>query len=159
MGQQPSIEITESDAPRAVPEPPPPRPWRPVKPGLITAPEQLPTGGLFGHIGPDTGWAYRIIDANDLPEEDKAVRDVIAALMGARAAIWGRGPTREDFEAALALCGYGYEAAPEIVVRRSRWLKAVSHDVRPGETAAAEVDEPSFMLTPEQIRQASSRTR
>jgi hypothetical protein len=156
MGQQPSIEITEPDEPRPVPQPPPSGRWRPVKPGLITTPEQLPTGGRFGHIGPDTGWAYRIIDANELPEDDKAVRDVIAALMGARASVWGRGPTKEDFEAALAMCGYGYDARPEIVQRRARWTRAAGHEVRPGETAVAEVGPASFEQTPAQIRRELS---
>ncbi len=156
MGQQPSIEITESDQPRKVLLTPPSQRWRPVRPGVITAPEQVPTGGHFGLIGPDTGWAFRIIDANGLPDADPSLREVVAALMGARAAIWGRGPTREDFEVALTMCGFGYEAIPEIVDRRVHWIRAVSHDVRPGETAVAEVDPALFSMSVDQVRRAQS---
>jgi hypothetical protein len=62
MGQQPNIELDESDLPRPTPQPAPARRWRPTKPGLITAPSENPSGGYFGKTGPDPGWAIRIVN-------------------------------------------------------------------------------------------------
>ena len=74
--------------------------------------------------------------------------------MTARAAALGRAPIPEDLNAALVLCGYGFDAPPEVIERRNRWLAAASHEVRPGETAVAEVDRTLIVGKPEQIRWA-----
>jgi len=152
MGQQPNIDATEATRPRSVPQPPPARRWRPIRPGDPTAPDQVPKGGMFGTAAPDGGWALRIISASELPDDDDDLRLVLAALMVARAGALGRGPTREDLDVALILCGYGYEAEPEVIERRERWTRAVHHDLRPGETAVAEVDVDLIVNKPEQVR-------
>ena len=152
MGQQPNIEITEGDKPRRVLEPPPARRWRPTKPGLVTSPDELPSGGRFGMAAPDGGWALRILSEAELPDDDPRLKAVLGGLMTARAAALGRAPIPEDLEAALALCGYGFDAPPEVIGRRERWLAAVPHEVRPGETAVAEVDRTLIVGKPEQIR-------
>jgi hypothetical protein len=113
---------------------------------------------MFGTAAPDGGWALRIISASDLPDDRADLRMVLAALMVARAGALGRGPTREDLDVALTLCGYGFEAKPEVVERRERWLKAVHHDLRPGETAVAEVDVDLMLNKPEQVRWALSHS-
>jgi hypothetical protein len=158
MGQQPNIEVAEGTQPRPVPQPPPARPWRPTRPGIPTSPDQVPHGGRFGLVAPDGGWALRIISTSELPADDPDLELVLAALMTARAATLGRGPIREDLEAALILCGYGYEAKPEVIERRERWTAAVPHDLRPGETAVAEVDLELIVNKPEQIRWALSHS-
>lgn len=158
MGQQPNIEATEATRPRSVPQPPPARRWRPTRPGDFSRPDQVPTGGMFGTAAPDGGWALRIISASDLPDDRADLRLVLAALMVARAGALGRGPTREDLDVALTLCGYGFEAKPEVIERRERWLKAVHHDLRPGETAVAEVDVDLMLNKPEQVRWALSHS-
>jgi hypothetical protein len=107
---------------------------------------------MFGTAAPDGGWALRIISASELPDDDDDLRLVLAALMVARAGALGRGPTREDLDVALILCGYGYEAKPEVIERRERWTRAVHHDLRPGETAVAEVDVDLIVNKPEQVR-------
>jgi hypothetical protein len=60
---------------------------------------------------------------------------------------------------ALALCGFGYEAPPDIVERRERWLSAVPHEGRPGQTAVGEIDRDLIGQKPDQIRQALSSVR
>jgi hypothetical protein len=113
---------------------------------------------MFGTAAPDGGWAMRIISASDLPDESPDLKAVLAALMTARAGALGRGPTHEDLEMALVLCGYGFEASPEVVERRERWKRAVHHDLRPGETAVSEVDLDIIVNKPEQVRWALSHT-
>ena len=154
MGQQPNIELSEEDKPRRVLEPPPARRWRPTKPGLVTSPDHLPSGGRFGMAAPDGGWALRILSEAELPDTDPRLKAVLGGLMTARAAGLGRAPVPEDLEAALVLCGYGFDAPPEVIERRERWLVAVSHEVRPGATAVAEIDEGLIINEPERIRWA-----
>ncbi len=113
---------------------------------------------MFGLPAPDGGWARRILSSADLPDDDPALRAVLGALMTARAGALGRGPIHEDLEMALILCGYGFDAAPEVIERRERWKTAVHHDLRPGETAVAEVDLDLIVAKPEQVRWALSHT-
>lgn len=152
MGQQPNLELTESDLPRKTLQPGPPRRWRPLKAGLVTAPEENPTGGMFGHIGPDHGYALRLISGYELPDDDPDLRSVVTGLTQARAAALGRAAIREDIEVALMLCGYWEESPPALIERRQRWLAAAPHDKRPGETAVAEVDDADLILPPDQLR-------
>lgn len=154
MGQQPNIHVADGEKPRPVPQPPAAVRWRPVRPGMITAPGQVPHGGHFGNIGPDPGYALHILNLAELPDDDPDLRPVLAALMTSRAAALGRGPIREDLDAALVLCGYGYEAKAEVVERRERWKNAIHHDIRPGESAVSDVDIDLLIRKPEQIRWA-----
>lgn len=152
VGQQPNLELAESDLPRETLQPGPARRWRPIKPGLVTAPEENPTGDMFGHIGPDHGYALRLISGYELPDDDPDLRSVVAGLTQARAALLGRAPISEDIEVALMLCGYWQESPPSLVERRKRWLAAAPHDQRPGQTAVAEVDDADLILKPDQLR-------
>jgi hypothetical protein len=155
MGQQPNIEVTEAERPRPTPQPPPAGRWRPdIKPGIPTSPDEVPSGGLFGTPTPDGGWGLRLINQADLPDDDPNLRAVIAALAIARAGALGRGPVPEDIEVALALTGYGYEAQEEVTERRERWMAAVPHEVRPGQTAVGEVDRDLLVEKPDQVRRA-----
>ena len=157
MGQQPNIELTEAEKPRGEPEPPPARRWRPTKPGLITSPDQVPAGGRFGSAGPDAGWALRLLAQADLPDSDPRLKGVVQGLMMARAAAYGRAPVVEDLDLALVVCGYGYEPPADVLSRRERWLAAVPHEARPGQTAVAELDRELLMAKPEQARWALAR--
>jgi hypothetical protein len=159
MGQQPNIELTDADKPRETLDTPPARRWRPSsKPGVPVSPDEVPRGGMFGIPAPDGGWALHILSQTDLPDEDPEMRRVFAALMTARAGAMGRGPIHEDLEVALILCGYGFEAKPEIVERREHWRKAASHDLRPGETAVSEVDLDLIVNNPAEVRWALSHS-
>jgi hypothetical protein len=152
MGQQPNLELVESDLPRKQAEPAPPGRWRPTKVGLITTPEEKPSGGLFGHTGPDPGWALRLLSAYALPADDPNLEAVVAGLTMARAAALGRAAVRGDIDVALALCGYDPQAPEWVVERREQWLAAAPHDKRPGETAVADVDSDLLIKSLDQIR-------
>ncbi len=155
MGQEPNIELTEAERPRTVLQPPPARRWKPsIKPGIPTSPEEVPSGGRFGQVTPDGGWALRLVNAVDLPDDDPDLKSVIAALTMARAGALGRGPVPEDIEVALAICGYGYDASEEVIERRERWKAAVPHEVRPGQTAVGEVDRQLMVKKPNEVRGA-----
>ena len=157
MAQQPNVEITEGERPRRVLEPGPAVKWRAGKPGIPEGPEDVPRGGRFGAIGPDPGWGLRVLAMVEMPDDDPRLRKVVAGLALARAAHLGRAPVIEDIEAALALCGHGFEAGTEVELRRERWLESTAHENRPGETAVAEVDPSLLVQKPEQIRFAMRR--
>lgn len=154
MGQQPQIRIAETAEPRPIPEPGPAKRWRANKPGIPDAPADWPEGGRFNTTGPDPGYALRLISLLGLPDEDSRLRKVVTGLMLARSAELGRAPVPEDLQVALMLCGYG-EGLPEYLVkRRNRWLDAVPHEQRPGETAVFEIDRDLLALRPADIRDA-----
>ena len=158
MGQQPNIELTEAELPRPVPQPPPAARWRPdIKPGIPTSLDGVPRGGRSGTPTPDGGWGLRLINEDDLPDDDPALKAVIAAIAIARAGALGRGPITEDVDVALALTGYGYEAPEEVIGRRERWMAAVPHEVRPAQTAVGEVDRERLVKKPDEVQRALGR--
>lgn len=138
MAQQPNVELTPGDLPKAVLEPAPARRQRIPRPGVITAPAEKPSGPGFGTPGPDTGWALRIINRSDIPEDHPTLRRLLAALMGARAAHFGRAPIYEDLQVALELVGLGDRRSDELDARRRHWMAATSHEKSPGLQAVAE---------------------
>lgn len=145
MAQQPHVDLSPSELPRPVLEPAPARRGLPRRPGTITAPDEKPEGGVFGTPGPDTGWALRILSTADLPEDGPRLRGVLAALMSARAAHFGRAPVPEDLEVALTLVGLGRNRSDELDARRERWTTAASHEKSPGRTAVGEVGDDLFL--------------
>ena len=138
MAQQPNVELEPSDLPVPVLEPAPARRQRTPRPGVIIAPHDMPRGSGYGTPGPDTGWALRIIARSDIPEDSPGLRKVLAALMGARAAHYGRAPTVEDLQVALELVGLGSRKADELDERRRNWVAYTSHEKTPGRRAVAE---------------------
>lgn len=159
MAQQPNVEITEAELPRSTPQPGPAVKWRAHKPGVPGGPGDVPSGGKFGHAGPDPGWGLKILQGTSLPGDDPRLRQVVTGLMLARAAASGRAPVPEDIEVALIMCGLFQDAPPELAERRQRWLEAVTHEARPGETAVADVDLDLIVNKPEQIRYALKSQR
>ena len=145
MAQQPHLEITASELPVPTLEPPPARRQRVPRPGTITRPEDKPEGGAFGTPGPDTGWALRILATADLADDNPRLRQVLAALMSARAAHFGRAPIPEDLEVALALAGLGEPRSDALDVRRQRWVTGAAHERSPGRSAVAEVGPDLFL--------------
>lgn len=157
MGQQPNVELTEATRPRSRPQPGPALKWRSSKPGIPAGPTEVPSGGRFGRTGPDHGWALRLVGQAELPDDDPKLRAVVTGLVQARASALGRAPVPEDIEVALVLCGYTEDAPEEVRHRLRRWLDAVPHEMRPGETAAREVDPDLLVRRPDQIRYALRR--
>lgn len=154
MAQQPNVEITEAERPRAIPQPGIAVKWRANKPGIPDGPDDMPGGGYYGTTGPDPGWGLKIVNGAELPDDDPDLRKVLTGLVLTRAAAFGRAPVREDLDAALVLCGYFDEPPERIVERRKRWLDASPHEQRPGATAVAEVDRDLLMAKPDAIRLA-----
>lgn len=122
-----------------------------MRPGMITSPQQMEWGGAFGTPGPDTGYAFKIIRAADLPERSDALELVLVALMAARASLFGRAPIHEDLEVAKIIVGIGYNLPPELAERRNRWLEATAHEASPGRTAVAEIDPDLLRFRPEAV--------
>lgn len=151
MAQQPNVELTEDELPRPTPHPGPAKKARADKPGLPEGPWDVPRGGPFGVTGPDPGYALHLLNMTELPDEDPRLAKVVNGLMLARSSVLGRAPIPEDIEAALALCGYFEDAPQRLVERRKRWLDAVPHEKRPGETAVAEIDRSVLVNKPREI--------
>lgn len=153
MAQQPNLEFDPAARPRDVPRPDPALRWKPSdRPGMITRPGEVPRGEGFGTPGPDTGWALRLIDRADIPQRSKNLDRVLAALMGARAASFGRAPTTEDLEVALILTGLADGLPDHLHTRREQWVDAAAHDRPPGRTALAEVGTDLLRAKPAQVR-------
>lgn len=158
MGRQPNIELRASELPAAEPERAAERRWTPARPGEITSPADMPSGGSFGRPGPDAGWGLRMIRAAsfDRGRRPRELEKLLCALVGARASHARRGPTRRDVEAALSLTGLHedqQERPPEgLAELREGWLDASAHDPWPGRTALAAI--PVDLLTddPERVR-------
>ena len=153
MAQQPNIELEPADKPRAEPRPAAARRWNPHdKPGVITSPGAVPTGGAFGRPGPDTGFAYRLIRSTDIEGRTPGLEHVLAALMAARASHFGRAPTAEDLEVASILCGIG-EALPDWLSERCEgWVEATAHEKSKGVTAVNDVGDELLRLKPAEVR-------
>lgn len=158
MGRQPNVELSESDRPRRGLEPGPSVKWRADKPGIPSSPLEVPKGGGFGVIGPDHGWAWKVVSGADLPDDDPRLRMVVTGLVMARAGALGRAAIAQDVEAALAIAGFGEESRPDLDERRQKWLEASGHDQRPGATAVSEVDLSMLIQKPERIRWAVRHT-
>ena len=152
MTRQPNIDPPVQDLPRSVLTPAAPARWSPERPGMITAPDQVSPGGLFGRPGPDTGWAFRIIRQAGLPAEQNQAEPVLVTLMSARASLFGRAPIPEDLEVARVLLGFEDGAPSAVVERRERWLKQARHESVPGAAAAEEVGSETLAMAPGSLR-------
>lgn len=148
MAQQPNVEITDAERPRRIPAPGPAHSWRSTKPGVPAGPADVPRGSGFGGTGPDPGWALKLVRQTSLPDDDPRLEKVVAGLVMARAAAFGRAAIPEDIDAALTLCGFGPKSPPGAEERRERWLEATAHESRYGATAVREVDRDKLMQRP-----------
>ncbi len=150
MAQPPNIEIELADLPPAEPEPEPSR-WTQNRPGEITSPAEAVWGGPFGHPGPDSGYALKLVDLVDFDRSDGDELDrVVAAVAAARAAVIGRGPTLRDVEAALTILGLRPDGLPDDVVeklseRRRQALHHAAHERDKGRWLLEQI--PNDLLT------------
>lgn len=151
MAQQPNVESTADDLPRPTPQPGPAVSAREAKPGIPRGPADVPRGGPFGTTGPDPGYALKLLSTAELPDDDPRLRKVVNGLMLARSAVLGRAPVPEDIEVALVMLGFFEDAPKTLIDRRERWLAAVPHEIRPGETAVAEIDRSVFVNKPREV--------
>jgi hypothetical protein len=152
VAQQPNIELDPADRPRRLLEPSSARRWSPgMRPGIISRPEEMPRGGMFGTPGPDTGYALRIVREVDGPL-DPDVEAVLVALMGARGSLLGRAPILEDLEVAKLLAGIGDGLPTALSERMDRWTGAVPHERSKGRLAVSEVPADQLAMKPDELR-------
>lgn len=160
MGQQPNIEIVAKERPVEDLERAAERRWTPRRPGEITSPADMPSGGSFGRPGPDTGWGLRMIQAAtfDRGRRPRTLEKLLCALVGARASHARRGPARQDLEVALSLVGVHEDyttsggALDRIEEYRERWLDAVAHEPWPGRSALVAIPVDLLTDTPDRVR-------
>lgn len=110
---------------------PPRRPdsWIPGRPGELVGGQ--PRGDRLGSIGPDQGYAYRLVHQFDDRlhlgdvDHDDAVAGCVALAMK-RSALFGRAPVIHDLTAAFTLYGFLDGAPPaELVTLRERLFAEV----------------------------------
>ncbi len=160
MGQQPNIELEIPDLPRPRPKPDPARSWVPDRPGELGGPEDMQWGSGFGRIGPDSGFALSLIAARELElpagEHRANVDAALAAVVSARASLYGRAPTGKDVDAALVLLGLD-PATPEslsteLAAKRKKWFAAVAHHPENLYSFVSSLDAEVLGLTAEEAR-------
>lgn len=143
MAQEPNIEITPSDGPPHELAYSGGATRRGGRPGVIETPADVPSGEGFGTPGPDTGWALKLI-RRGVEDLTLPVEKILGALMGARAAHFGRAPTPEDLDVAVLVSGLGSVTTGELDDRRRRWERTVAHEKSPGRSAVTEMGETLF---------------
>ncbi len=121
---------------------------------MITSPDQVTPGGLFGRPGPDTGWAFRIVRQAGLPADQMQGEAVLVTLMAARASLFGRAPVPEDLDVARILMGYEETASEQAVERGRGWLRHSRHEPVPGAAAAEQIGSELLVMSPGDLRSA-----
>ena len=128
MGQQPNIQIDQSDAPRTKAAPGVARSWKPSRPGELSTPDQVPSGGAFGVVGPDSGYALRLAAEKDLKplpgEHHHDVEIAVAAIASARAAGFAR------FSTTPPLAKPGQPAPARQTATAPNWARASAGENR-----------------------------
>ncbi len=159
MGQQPNIELEESNLPTPEADRGVERRWIPTRPGEISSPADVPTGASFGRPGPDPGWAMHLLSRTnyDRGERPRQLAALLAALVGARASSNGRGPTPQDVEVALTIVGLRAQDMDKgplthLASRREVWLDAVAHEATPGMAALGAIPRAILADLPVRIR-------
>ena len=157
MGQQPNIELSATDLPRAVLEPGAARRSNDDRPGVITTPKETVAGGAFGRPGPDTGWVLRLVREADFDRSEQGVESLVAAVAAARASDAGRGPTTTDVEVALILLGLEPKGIPEEIVAqlaaaRTRFVRKGAHEKVKGQAFLAQLSPSLLAGDPTHVR-------
>lgn len=159
MGQQPNIELKLADLPRSKPDPGPARRWRPQRPGEIDSPEDLPSGGAFGVVGPDAGYALRLVASRDLKllpgEHHHDAAAAVAAIATARAAREGRAPVASDVTAGMIVLGLDGSTAVDgaVLAERRGWIANVAHDAGKLRRLVADIAVEVLQLPVDQLRE------
>ncbi len=160
MGQEPNIPLRIEDLPRPTPQPDPARRWSPDRPGELHGPDDVPWGGMFGTPGPDAGYVLRLLHHAEFePAQGEDRHDVevaLAAIAAARASHFGRAPTDEDVQVAMAILGLG-EGIPEamragLAAKRPAWIANISHRPDQLRTLVAAVPRETLALGPDEVR-------
>ena len=138
-----------------------PRRWEATRPGEVVDTGQ-PSGGAFGHQGPDLGYALTLVHRFDdrlrlaVGEHRDDVDAGCAAVAMKRASLFGRAPVIHDLEIAYRVWGYLDDAPAELVDLRRRMFEGVAHPYHYAEQRAlvAAVPDATLRRTPAQVAQA-----
>jgi len=162
MGQEPKIEITATDAPRAETGPAPARRWKASRPGDLHSPQDVPWGGGFGTPGPDTGYALKLAGESDYQLDEGESRHnvdaVLVVIMSARASLTGKAPSADDLSFALLMLGLDpREEVPDavtsqLVAGRKRWAPRVAHSKATARELVGHLPAQMLELTPADLR-------
>ncbi|HZU74363.1 MAG TPA: hypothetical protein VE990_16490 [Acidimicrobiales bacterium] len=163
MPQPEFVPVRTTDEVRPVERLPPPKRWRPDRPGEIRSPGQ-PTGPGLGTPGPDQGYALRLAhlfqDRLRLVEgEDE--HDVVAGCVAVamrRAALFGRAPMGPDLELAFGLFGFLGEAPADLVEFRRQLFSGAGHHYWDQRVIADLVPDETLRRRPDQMAGADWRS-
>lgn len=131
MPQPEYVPVRAADEVRPVERLPPPRRWKPDRPGdLATA----GPGRYRGVPGPDQGYALRLARQFHgllTLAEGEHEEDAVAGCLGValkRAALFGRAPVIHDLELAFVLFGYAQDSPADLVEFRRSLFQGAAHD-------------------------------
>jgi hypothetical protein len=118
-----------------------------------------PSGGAYGHQGPDLGYVYTLLPLFDdrlrLAEgEGRADADAgCTAVAMKRASLFGRAPVVHDLEVAYRVWGFLDDAPAGLVEVRRPIFEGAAHPHHYGRLRAltAAVPEATLRLTPRQV--------
>jgi len=132
----------------------------PGRAGELGGPEDSQFGAGFGTTGPDSGYALSLIRSRQYEVgggEHRVNTDAgLAAVASARAALFRRGPTAKDVDAAMVLLGLDPELPEQIRVamndKRIVWFAAAGHHATKLYGFAAALDPDVLRLTSDEAR-------
>jgi len=157
MGQQPNIELNLTDAPRSKLGPGVARRWKPRRPAELRGPAEVPNGAQFGTIGPDAGYALKLVAEHDLDllpgEHHHDVAAALAAIATSRAAKAGRAPVADDVTVAMIILGLDTTAPVDagLLAARPGWIANVGHNDAKLRRIVADVPIDVLALTPVEV--------
>ena len=134
----------------------PPR-WEADRPSEVVTGQ--PSGGAYGHQGPDLGYVYTLLPLFDdrlrlVPGEDRADVDAgCCAVAMKRSSLFGRAPVVHDLEIAYRVWGFLDDAPAGLIEVRRPIFEGVAHPHHYGRLRAltAAVPEATLRLTPRQV--------
>ena len=120
----------------------------------------MPVGGPFGTVGPDSGYALKLVAEHELSllpgEHHHDVATAVAAIASARAARVGRAPIADDVAVGMIVLGLDAAAAGDagVLSNRPSWVANVGHDAAKLRQLVADVPPELVGGTPEALRTA-----
>ena len=153
MPQPEYVPVRAADEVRPVERLPPPRRWKPDRPGDLATPGP---GRYMGVPGPDQGYALRLARQFHgllTLTEGEHEEDAIAGCLGValkRAALFGRAPVVHDLELAFVLFGYAQDSPADLVEFRRPLFRGAGHEYWDQRAITDLVPESSLQLSAEE---------
>jgi hypothetical protein len=158
MAQPEFVPIVPGDRVRGAERLPTPGRWRADRPAE-TSGAFLPTGARLGSVGPDQGFALKLVrqfeDRLELrsgEHKEDAVAGCVPVAMK-RSAMFGRAPVVYDLEHAFTLWGYLGGAPDELIDLRAAAFQGAAHDYWIQRAIVDQVPDATLALTPAIVRE------